>query len=515
MRKKTVFITCIIMIFCMLSGCGSNRMYASGKDGYTTITFVDGIQFDIVSSVSRNATAITNMSADMDYEMAQTYLYKDGEESYFIFNMSSIVCIAQKGTTFHFSEAADMKDALENNGNILGVWFDCPKRKAKSRDESKNGVYKCIIDANAQVSLAPDIYNDFTGELTTIEYNGTEWALFIGTIEGESFDELDKDMQNAIGYMIQSLSVYEKPEEVAEELPAVSLGGENAVSDNNLDEEAAKRSAYDDKEEPEKEVIEEVTEEVPEETTVSADEQDTNTTKAEDQPEEIEVEIVETEDVTESEESEETGSAMPEPSATLEPTATPEATIEPAATPEPTAAPEDTVTVRPEESSYIVRNNQKNIVQVDNNVYDTDIYSMLEVGKKARISTLGNNSEAVVCVKEILTGQDAVDLIRSYCMDGTLRYEYFEAPDGCSWQVAHYELDQLSGYVDVRLRGLDGENLRFRGIEYSQRTYDILISDTEFYSFYAVPNGCKEYALEIGEGTIDNTQKSGYFHIKH
>ena len=47
---------------------------------------------------------------------------------------------------------------------------------------------------------------------------------------------------------------------------------------------------------------------------------------------------------------------------------------------------------------------------------------------------------------------------------------------------------------------MDGENLKFRGIEYTQRTYDIPVSDTEFYSFYAVPNGCREYVLEMGEG---------------
>lgn len=508
-KKKTVFIVCMVIILSMLSGCGSNRMYASGKDGYTTITFVDGIQFDVVSSICRNATAITNMSADMGYEMTQTYLYKDGEEAYFIFNMSSLVCIAQKGTTFHFSEAADMKEALENNGNILGVWFDCPKRKAKSRDENKNGIYKCIIDANAQVSLAPDIYNDFTGELATIEYNGTEWALFIGTIEGESFDQLEKDMQKTIGYMIQSMSVYDKPEEIAEEQPAVSLGGmedeESTVSGNTVEEQ------------------ETVTEDVPDDTEESnmEQEQEEETVSETEEIEEIEVNIDETGNSetataeTEEEEPEEI-SVIPEESPL--PSVTPEETAPLEEMPEATVTPEAAVraeqkAVRPAENSYISQNNQKKITYQDNTVYDTDIYSMLKPGKKARISTLGNNGEDVVQVMEILTGQDAVKIIQSYCADGTLAYEYFEAPDGTSWHMAHYKLENASGYANVKLRGLDGENLRLRGIEYSQRTYDIPVSDKEFYSFYAVPNGCKEYALEIGEGTIENTFQSGYYHI--
>ena len=70
--------------------------------------------------------------------------------------------------------------------------------------------------------------------------------------------------------------------------------------------------------------------------------------------------------------------------------------------------------------------------------------------------------------------------------------------------MVHYVVDDSGcnghGYVNVKLRGMDGENLKFRGIAYSQRTYDISVSDTEFYSFYAVPNGCREYVLEIGEG---------------
>ena len=68
-------------------------------------------------------------------------------------------------------------------------------------------------------------------------------------------------------------------------------------------------------------------------------------------------------------------------------------------------------------------------------------------------------------------------------------------------------------YINVKLKGLDGENLRFRGIEYSQRCFDIQISQNEFYSYYAIPNGCPEYALEIGEGTINNSLESGYYHI--
>lgn len=496
MRRRLAAISIILCMLIGFTGCGDTKMYASGKDGYTTVDFVDGISFDVVSSIARNATAITNMSSEMTYEVDQTYLYKDGGQSYFIFNMSSLVCIAQKGTTFHFSGAGDVKEALENDGNILGVWFDCPKRKARSRDESKDGVYKCIVDANAQVSLTPEIYSDFTGQLATIENGNEEWALFIGTIGSDGYEKLDKDMQKTIAYMVESLSLYEKPEAAAEEAPPVSLGGENEAA---ADEESAEKNA--DSSTPGATAsptelptaTQEVEEDVKEEPMGAA-------TEIPEEPVEV-VESIEVEEILE-----ETETPMP----TVAPTETPTAVTEPTVEPSPIKEG------RPQNvKQYINQNNQKKIVLEDNAVYTTDIYSMLETGKKAKISLLDVNgaSEGVIKVDTIITGRDAEKLIEGFCKNGTVSYGYFAPPDGCSWNVVHYTLEEGSGYIDVKLRGLDGENLKFRGIEYSQRSYDIKVSDTEFYSYYAVPNACPEYALEIGEGTINNDLLSGYYHI--
>ncbi len=495
--KKTYskIFTGILIVMLLLTGCGSSGMYDSGKDGYTTITFIDGIRFDVVSTVARNATAITNMSSDMTYETDQTYLYKDGETDYFIFNMESLVCIAQKGTTFHFSESKDMKDSLENAGNILGVWFDCPKRKTSSRDEVKNGVYKCIIDANAQVSLTPDIYSDFSGQLATMEANGEEWALYIGTKGDMGYEELSKDMKKTISYMVKSMSLYTAEAVEEASAPPVSIGGEGDVSGNNVEPSASPEVSPSMESVKEESVTPEITEEATE------------------TPEEITEEVVVEENPVETEETE----SSEELTVTADPSTEP--TEKPTASPTPEAeelnVTEASPMIRPKTSSYIQQNNQKQIQYEDNTVYETDIYSMLQVGKKSRISMLsdGDSPEGVIKVTEVLTGKDAVQLIKKYCKNATLPYEYFDAPKGCSWNAVHYFVEEGMGYVNTKLRGLDGENLRFRGIEYSQRTYDIPVSEEEFYSFYAVPNACPEYALEIGEGTIENELLSGYYHI--
>ena len=98
--------------------------------------------------------------------------------------------------------------------------------------------------------------------------------------------------------------------------------------------------------------------------------------------------------------------------------------------------------------------------------------------------------------------------------------EYFAPADGCTFHVAHYKLDMSNcmgtGYLNVKLRGMHGENLRFRGIEYTSRTYVITVSEDEYYCFYEVPNGCKEYVLECGEGTVENEDSgviSAYYKV--
>ena len=88
MHKTKRILSLILLASMLLTACGKDgKMYGSGKEGYTRLDDVDGISFELVSSVARNATAITNISEDMEFEADQTYLYKDGENAYFIFNM--------------------------------------------------------------------------------------------------------------------------------------------------------------------------------------------------------------------------------------------------------------------------------------------------------------------------------------------------------------------------------------------------------------------------------------------
>lgn len=467
-----------------LTACGGDDMYTGGKEGHTLIDDVNDVSFELVSAVSRNATAVTNISEEMEFEKEQTYLYKDGGSSYFLFNMGSIVCVVQKGTNFDFKNSDDKKATMENN-NLLGVWFTSPKKKLDFAENEKNGIYKFMGTATAQVTLTSNLYEDFAGKLTVINDGMQEWSMFIGSI-GSNFYELDKETQKEIAYMAATLTKYQKPDMPATPTPAVSLGGESEATQTPVATQAP--------------------------TVMPTTEPTTTPVEVEEStPEAISVDIEEPQEETEEEQ---------EPTPTIEPT--PEQTtkleeIEIAITEvEPTPTPDV------KRGQSIVLDNQKKTVKDDNTIYASTVYDLLEVGKRGYLSIYTDNGYETANMKllNIYKGKEAISIIKEADQKDTMPDPYFEPADGCTWHVAQYSVDTTAcnstGYIDVRLRGMDGENLRLRGIEYSQRTYAITISENEYYCFYEVPNGCKEYVLECGEGTVDNAEKgvlSAYYKI--
>lgn len=465
MRKLFTLIL-IAASMCILTACGKNKeIYDSGEDGYTAITSVDGISFDVVSDAARNATAVTNISEDMAFETDQTYMYKDGETEYFLFRIDSIVCVAQKGTSFGLKDAEDKLDAVAK-GNILGIYFSSPRKKLEFIEDEKDDVYKMVATVTAQVVLTNELYNDFAGRLAYINDGQDEWTMFVGTI-GQDFRGFSDETKQVITYMAATMSLHEKPVRAETPEPAVALGGENEP-DTNVETVSGNTMADAENEEPK-------------------DEKDSM------ELEKIEVGTVVEETAEDILLFEDEDSAQEDKPGDDEPDAQPES--------------EDKA------SEAIRLNNQRNTVKDDMTVYTSNIYDMLDVGKHAYADVLLSDASgyqrAEIKADQILTGAEAVAVIHNAYNKGIMMGNYFTPPEGCAFHVIHYTVvfpEGRNGYVNVKLRGMDGENLRFRGIPYTQRTYDIRVSDTEFYAFYAVPNACKEYAVEMGDGTVNNEQ---------
>lgn len=188
------------------------------------------------------------------------------------------------------------------------------------------------------------------------------------------------------------------------------------------------------------------------------------------------------------------------------------------------------ITITEDASDTLNLNNQKTIInKEEDKAYTSTPYNMLEIGDNGLFSVFNdiniNYEEAIICPKNIYKGEEAEKIIREFCQE-TEQYAYFSAPEGSSWEVAEYDLNykdcEHDDYVNIRLKGVDGEPLRYRGIKYSQRTYDMIYKTQEdgkwirhYYVYYAIPNGCLEYCLQVGERESVNGEEvnAAYYHV--
>lgn len=562
MKKNRTIIKAILcmMITLCLTGCGGPSMYNDASDSsYEAMRDVNGILFAVGKSLARNSTAINYISNEMMLEPDQTYLYKDGGSTYFVFNISSVVIIAKRDTKFdmqNMQTADDKKIALESN-EVAGIWFNSTYSNLSYDEKVKDGVYKFIATANAEVAITDNLYNDFTGKIAILDDGNTEWTYYVG-VNGTKYDNLKKEDKKALEYMAASLQI--APPMPEEEQPAVDIGGDyNSEFDDRTLEERI------EKEEPAEKPVQKVSSpEAPEATETSEEK-----TPAVTEPEQ-EVEIIVPEDETADEKED------PSPEAETEDTDNPDGTAEekpegaaesdaeethdredigiieieekiPADTADKDTEKETQAETQTEDGNAvthetevaektpapvaeepkkrgnkIVLNNQKNNTTRNKNmVYKSSIYDLLDVGYwgEAECYQPSTNAYDIVAtrVEEVLTGSDAVKLIKDASKNGDIPYTYFDPPTACSWHAVRYTIntDKTNGeiYMNIKLRGMDGGDLNYHGIKYSHRTYDIKISDTEFISYYAVPNGCIEYVLECGDGTATNGLESAYFTI--
>ncbi len=456
-KMKIVFIYIFVMV---LSGCGNN-MTSNIPSGYAAVTSVPGVTFGMPTFILGQATAITSISNDNEYDTDSTYLYKDGESVYVLFNMESLVVYVKKGTSFDLDNAENEKEQVLAE-NLEGIWFN------NVTNYSSNGGKYCFTLDSAQVNVTNSLYGDFTGMLA-VERNGvSEWSIFAG-IPGSKYDDLTKEQRSVIETIIKTFTLSDEAKE--EMLKEVSPAETGAKSKEELADEkevapvGAENNSYpavQDKA-PEEEPSPTIKEEIPKEIPAADD----------------------VESAKEKEKTENNG-----------------------------------------HYDLTVETNQKKGRRTSEASY-SDIYSMLSVGDKGFYQIAGENgtTEYIATIDKILTGKEASDMVKKYFQSEDAIGVYEDAPVGCSWNVAEYSVnaDPVTQYTDIRLLGIDGEKLRFRGIEYPIRTYDIYTFMEEeqgvfskLYCFYAVPNGCSEYMLEIGDkNPVDESSSVvACYHIK-
>ncbi len=431
---------------------------ADNTEGFVTVESVPGISFQVKKAYSDVAQAVLEISENINFLDYQTYTYKNGEDTYLLFNINNYIVIAKRGTEFKLSEGSENLKYKSLNG----IWFS-----ATNKVTSADGKY--MVPVTAEVVITNKIYNDFVGILTTIENNGEEWSLFSGTIK-----------ENELNDYISSSMCIDNTNENIGEIMAVDIG---------------------DIPETEPLPVEDTTEDASEEIT-----EEPNEPIAE-EPESVEEIIVE-EPIEE-----------PEELVIEEPEENPEIIEEPVIE-EVIEEPEITIVDNGKET-FSLETNQKTIEKEEDKAYTSTIYSMLKLGDTGytvlRSDSL-NYEDVYIKPVEILDEKRTISQIQKYINNGLSYYEEYNIPKGSHLEACVYNVKFNTDdvYLNILLKGLDGETLVYQGISYSSRTYDIIYDETvsgwnnNRIVYYYVPNGCTEYVLQFGDGNGENIQTCFY-----
>jgi len=463
-RKKPVVLAIVVALSLMITGCKAS-LYEKHKSEYTPVTAVDATEFEVLTSLVSKATAISNISESETYD--GLYIYKDGSTRYVLFDTTSIV-VAVGPTEFAF-KGNETEETLEAH-SIENVWMKGTDGSFKYKSTSSGNVYKIVAEVDAQYALTPTQYCTLHGMMASVSDGNTEYSMFAGAV-GE---EMTSSQKKSVEHMIKSLRLKaidaSSPEEDVEsnidnDVNTPAAKEQTDVEENNAEESTSEQNPPESSEIPDEVEEENATEET-EENTEEPEEQ----TDANDQPDAEEQPVDNT--------------SEKEPSKAI-------------------AAKPEGYNIKPKQSTAFTP------------------LSIDEWGVGSVMKGDYTMDFSAVHIDNIYTGEEATRLIEANGGRKT------EPKEGTSFVVAEYTTDVSckDAYLDIRFCGVDGEKLVQRGISYTQRTYDMLDSETKDttshqvvtyskrYVYYEVPTGCKEYLLSFGyriPGYTDQLESANY-----
>lgn len=459
MKKSSIFLLIIIILIC--TGCTTKtNLYTNAPSGYTEITSIDNLSFSIPLALSSKATAVTQILDDISYNSNDAYSFNNGSDSYILFCMNEIIIIAAKGTQFHFSQF-DNKESCLSNDALINTWFQPSGKRLTYKDVTKNSIYKIIVDVTAEVVVTTELYGDYIGKLAVIESEDYEWSLFVGVVAGSN--DISSRQFDVINNITQSMSIKAHP---IKEEPVYEVVIDSSFKDNE--------TSLNENNKNENEII------TPNKDTVNISDPDQSSINTDKNLSHI--------------------------------------------NPAYEQKQEDSLNESIKTGFNIT--NQKDTHRELEKAYSSDEYSMLSLGQSGLLSCINSDEHPIIRINSVYTGEAATNKIKKYVNTQSV-YDYYPAPDGYSWHLIEYDISYQNctnnPYINIKLVGLDGNQLIFRGIPISMRTHDANCNIKEkgkikygMWCYYAVPNGCYEYALECGDGNIDknNSMLAAYYHIK-
>lgn len=438
--NKTKIISLLIITTILFTGCGGPVYEASDNSKYTPVTSVNGVYFEIPSAFMGQSYAITSIDTSQEYN--GVYIYKDSDKKYLLFDIEQIV-IACDSTTYDFKNNPTAENLMSKETN--DVWCTAIDGKININSDSSDGVYKTLIDTEAEFSITPVQYGRFKGTLATVSYNDKEWSLFVGArlYDGNS---LSKKQEEIISHMTKSFKI--------DKNATVFSGAETSEVEENPNDDSLKTEAETQP------IAENINETTDDESEIIIEINDENTEEINDdasQDTEHEANIYSKEEF---------------------------------------------------ESQYDVvsdeifdENDEDYILMLAKDSYYELPLIIGDMGWCNCIDIYGDEVTESVMLDAIHKDDDATDIIYS----NKSRKTY--ANDGTRFEVAEFSvsIDPKECYTNVRVTGEDGKRLNVRGVSYTTRTYDI--DDTAvrknnmyktLYVYYEIPIGCDHYYLEFG-----------------
>ena len=545
-KQDLIKLVAVLGIAIVLIFMAINRKTTSAKAkgkvpaGYTLVTSVPGVSFIVNTPFIDKATAISQISPNMEFARNGLYSYKNGADKYLMFSLDQIVIAAQKGTDFDFIDnGADA--LLGQKASVCGIWFNADRKNLEY--EAKGQRAEATVTGG--VVITNELYNDFIGKLVTVDDGENEYALFIG-LPGTKYKDLDKNQKEIIENIAESFGLHNEPVKAnsgpeyeviisgniisdtvseddllsPEEVSGNGMSGnyinistntvsEDSISDNSVSGNTVSMDSVSMDSVSSDTLAEEALTEEPAEETIEIPDEEIPTVGNEDD----EAPSEETEEPLEKATEEITGSTEEPPAEEVTETAETH--------PEESGETEEETTE--DEKDKGIRITKTRARKGDRNTAFTSTpYQMLDITSTGLYEVYDTAAksysveQAAVTVDKIYGKDSAQDLVN------TFKPEVGEKPvlpPGCHWEAVGYTL-RYSGnnlpYTNVKFAGLDGEALRFMGIKYTMRTYDIDYGETEGttvrnkVTLYAVPNGCKEYSLIFGGDTLGKIRAAYY-----
>lgn len=208
-----VVVVAFLFISDKLGGKGGNKnVYEDHKNGYVVCDYVDGVEFDIPERFLNISRAVNYLTESDDTYLSDVWLYKTENSLYEMFSHDEIFIIVKKGT--NFSGYKSLYEAFNSSPLDVG-WLKLDDKKL-DKEEMRNGIYKRIANAGADISLNPQFYGFYSGRFATISNGAEEWSMFVGYY-GDSYAEHTSSEKDIISHMIASFRCTKAPEKANEE----------------------------------------------------------------------------------------------------------------------------------------------------------------------------------------------------------------------------------------------------------------------------------------------------------